>query len=307
MFHVDPKASLVSLWVETFFFGLHLILFVFCVWVLLRHRREGYVILITTAFCIIGFSATHVILNFRDSLVILHQVSHGDHGSHHCHPEGGHFFGLNARSFAYLMNNFFADALVVYRCYALWSSNAEYFLAFPALMVLITTMVGTDGDPCKEALQLRPQFFILALVTNLTVTFLAAGRLYWLTRNREWHILGTIESELFRRYRKAFMILVESGGLYSLALGLFLILCDGNANEGAALIVQSSLAQIMGIVPTSIIVIVGLGKEFSSQSDEETRDLLPKSSRHSRGTSLFSKNTRTYSRKLDPNEVMNIV
>ncbi|KAF5390959.1 hypothetical protein D9757_003964 [Collybiopsis confluens] len=346
MFSVDPKAFLVSLWVETFFFGLHLILFIFCVWVLIRHKREGYLVLLITAMFIISFSTTHVVLNFRDSIVRLH-LEHNRHSqpdAQHVHwaanntsqPDAQHihwtanntnqsdhehwrcpyandvensmsFFGLNGRSFAYVMNNFFADALVVYRCYTLWRSespNPEYFLAVPALLVLITTMVGVDGDPCKEALQLRPTFFVLALVTNLMVTLLAGGRLYWLTRYREWDMLTKNEPELLRRYRKAFMILIESGGLYSLTLALFLILCiDTVKAEGAALIVQSGLVQIMGIAPTSIIVIVGLGKEFSSQSDERLIRSPPTQLQRS---SIFGQPSRKRSRDLVFDEVMNI-
>jgi hypothetical protein len=304
MLPVDPKAFLVSLWIETFLFGLHLVLFIFCVWILLRHKREGYAVLLTTAICIIAFSTTHVVLNFRDSLFRLHLEMKRERPGRlpGVEVENPHqFFGLNARSFAYLMNNFFADALVVYRSYALLSSNAEYLLALPALLVMITTMVGVaDANPYREALQLRPSFFVMSLFTNLTVTALAVGRLYWLSRDQDWHAICEREPALFRRYRKALMIIIESGSLYSLTLMLFLLLCLDDANEGAAMIVQSSLAQIMGIVPTSIIVIVGLGKEFSESNQDKV--LLPRQSEQS----VFGR-IRTKHGRLEPSEVMNIV
>ncbi|KAF9074771.1 hypothetical protein BDP27DRAFT_1399526 [Rhodocollybia butyracea] len=147
-------------------------------------------------------------------------------------------------------------------------------------------------------MQLRPAFFAMSLVTNLTVTSLAAGRLYWLSRNQEWHILFIEEPELLRR--------IESGGLYSLTLGLFLVLCIGqDPSEGAALIVQSALAQIMGIVPTSIIVIVGLGMEFSRKGD--TGRIKP-SPYKKLSTSPFSRLNRSHQkRELESSSVMNIV
>ncbi|KAF9021907.1 hypothetical protein BDP27DRAFT_1457588 [Rhodocollybia butyracea] len=216
----------------------------------------------------------------------------------------------------------FADALVVYRCYSLFgSSHAEYYLALPALMVLWS---GVDGFSVQRAMQLRPAFFAMSLVTNLTVTSLAAGRLYCLSRNQEWHILFIEEPELLRRYRRSFAIMqvdlhdlrvlslikryrrIESGGLYSLTLGLFLVLCIGqDPSEGAALIVQSALAQIMGIVPTSIIVIVGLGMEFSRKGD--TGRIKP-SPYKKLSTSPFSRLNRSHQkRELESSSVMNIV
>ncbi|KAE9402554.1 hypothetical protein BT96DRAFT_974184 [Gymnopus androsaceus JB14] len=306
---VDAKAFLVSLWVETFFFGLHFILFGFCALVLLRHKRQGYAVLLTTAVCIIIFSATHCSLAFRDSLIRLKLVAvdepgcpAGSSGSSIENPN--QFFGLNARSFAYLMNNFFADALVVYRCYSLWSPSA-YYPALPALLVLITTMVGVDGFPCKEAMQLRPAFFVMSLVTNLTVAVLTAGRLYWLSRKQEWHLMYKDEPALVRRYSKAFAILIESGGLYSLGLIIFLAFCANDEYEGAAMIVQSALTQIMGIVPTSIIVIVGLGLQFEHQPPPEAEPLRPRPSNHSRTFSRRSRRSR-HKREWNYGEVMNI-
>jgi len=81
---------------------------------------------------------------------------------------------------------------------------------------------------------------------------LIAVRIWWLAKQAR--VLG---KRHVVKYRQAAAIIIESGAIYSACIMTLLILYCQNTN--AQYIVYDSLSQVMGIVPTMIIVRVGLG------------------------------------------------
>ncbi|KAF8999660.1 hypothetical protein BDQ17DRAFT_1195941, partial [Cyathus striatus] len=167
----------------------------------------------------------------------------------------------------YFTNNVVADSLVVsmvYRCYVVWGYSWK-IIAGPILMLLATTVCGCVGvanlslvKPGEDAyysdiLNWASALFSMSLATNVIVTSLIAGRIWWISRMTV-HVLGKKHG---RKYVGAMAIILESGAIYSASLLTLLILYLLKTN--AQFIVYDSVAQIMGIVPTLIIVRVGLG------------------------------------------------
>ncbi|KAF8908164.1 hypothetical protein CPB84DRAFT_1767465 [Gymnopilus junonius] len=83
----------------------------------------------------------------------------------------------------------------------------------------------------------------------MLITALMAGRIYWIARKAR-SILGP---GLSSKYTTMIAIIVESGVIYSVYFILDVVAQN--------LILDAGLAQIVGMVPTLIIVQVGLGRD----------------------------------------------
>ncbi|KAJ7671267.1 hypothetical protein DFH06DRAFT_112681 [Mycena polygramma] len=164
----------------------------------------------------------------------------------------------------YVTNNIVADSLVIYRCYVIWGFSLK-IVAAPAIMLFSTSICGyaavynfTKTGPGENVFASRladwgTAVFSLSLSTNIVVTCLIAGRIYWIARKTS-RLLGTKHS---RKYHNALAIIVESGAIYAMSLLTLLVLYC--LKSGVQYIMFDVQAQIMGIVPTMIIVRVGLG------------------------------------------------
>ncbi|KAJ7700510.1 hypothetical protein B0H17DRAFT_834120, partial [Mycena rosella] len=105
-------------------------------------------------------------------------------------------------------------------------------------------------------------YFSLSLATNVVVTILTAGRIWWISRKAGpyW------KTDLQKRVASSIFILVESGVMYSAATSTYLALAViGSPVQNP---IFQMLTQLVGIVPTLIIARVGLGA--SAQSVEST-------------------------------------
>ncbi|KAJ7478658.1 hypothetical protein B0H11DRAFT_1725913, partial [Mycena galericulata] len=160
-------------------------------------------------------------------------------------------------------NNIVADGLVIYRCYIVWGSNIRVIIV-PSIMLLATSVCayaavynfikivpGQDVFATNIA-EWGTALFILSLTTNILVTSLIG------------QLIRILQQLLFLRckthshkYISAVAIIIESGAIYSLSLITLLTLYCLRTN--AQYIAYDAHSQIMGIVPTLIIVRVGLG------------------------------------------------
>ncbi|KAJ7197744.1 hypothetical protein GGX14DRAFT_470763 [Mycena pura] len=136
----------------------------------------------------------------------------------------------------------------IYRCYSIWNKNI-YVVLVPIIMLAITSILGWD-----ILLPFAP-FFVLALATNVVVTVLTAGRIWWISRKAR----NYLQTGLQRRYLFAISILVESGVAYSAAVLAYLIFGAFESTSILTYPIWEALAQLVGIVPTLIIVRVGMG------------------------------------------------
>ncbi|KDQ58342.1 hypothetical protein JAAARDRAFT_665020 [Jaapia argillacea MUCL 33604] len=97
-------------------------------------------------------------------------------------------------------------------------------------------------------------FSALALATNVVVTMMIVGRLWWIMREFDSG-LGTRAT---KKYRKTVAMIVESGSFFSLSLLAYLI-TNRRAPDWGPMVLDIS-SQMAGIAPTLIIVRVGLGQ-----------------------------------------------
>ncbi|KAJ6484643.1 hypothetical protein C8R45DRAFT_931093 [Mycena sanguinolenta] len=245
-----------QLWVGTFFYGLI---------ATSRPRNLANSILLVTAISLFTLCTIQAVLN-----IVLGAAEIDDIGIAY------HQINM-ASDTLYGVNNIIADALVVsltgpiYRCYVIWDKN-RYVVILPILMLIVTTIFALDlklpGTP----------FFVLSFSTNVLVTALTAGRIWWFFRRS--HIL--LKGEDQRRLASAMAIIVESGALYSAAVLSYLIL----GAFPSTVIIQEPIFQMMGIAPTLIIVRAGLGQTVNTtiKGVEDTSNSLPSYNPPTRGS-----------------------
>ncbi|KAF8154715.1 hypothetical protein B0H34DRAFT_799467 [Crassisporium funariophilum] len=149
----------------------------------------------------------------------------------------------------FVTNNVIADSLILYRCYMVWGRRKS-IIAGPCLLLLVSTVCGYvfNAASSPNLRKLQPVYLWMTFALNISVTLLTASRILWFAHTAR-AILGP---EMARRYYSITVIVVESGAIYSLYVLLDLVV--------ATIVLDAALIQVVGIVPTLIIVQVGLGR-----------------------------------------------
>ncbi|PIL25492.1 hypothetical protein GSI_13382 [Ganoderma sinense ZZ0214-1] len=287
---VLPNISvLVSIWMETLFYGMYVVLFFSSMYVLVRSRKKlvhGWVI--RTALCLMFcISTAHIAVNLRrliegfinpdtkaETLKYLYDIHQP----------------LNiVKQYLWVFNNVLADGIIVWRLYTLWDF---YVCIIPILMLLATTAFGlataTSLLPSVGAgntifishlSRFATTQYALSLTNNVLVTALIAGRIWHTTR-----ALSAIGRKHTAVYRRAILIMIESGALYAFTQiiqlswyvakfpGLYFV-----ADSFVQIMVHSAflcpapepvLTREMGqaIAPTLVVLLVALGRTAAEEA-----------------------------------------
>jgi len=159
---------------------------------------------------------------------------------------------LHFKFLVFITSNIIADSLVIYRCHVVWN-NSKRVIAIPCFLLVGGSACGyayiAVSNEGYRFRQLLITFLFTTVGLNLLVTILMAGRIWWIARKAR-SILGP---RLSSKYNTMIAIIVESGVIYSIYVVLDVVFTN--------LILQAGLAQVVGIVPTLIIVQIGLGRD----------------------------------------------
>ncbi|KAF9066447.1 hypothetical protein BDP27DRAFT_1011583 [Rhodocollybia butyracea] len=204
-----------------------------------------------------------------------------------------------AAAATYVTANIIADALLLYRCYVVWGAR-KYIIVGPFLISLVNTTLekenvsqvlnevknGNVGSGENASLQTASaisfSFLIVNLLTNLILTGLIAGRIWWISKETRRALGGADD----KRIGSIATMVLESGLLYpvALAIGLALKLTE-TVTE-----VHPILTIIVGMAPTLIMVRteLGINIRINSDANEDKYDIEANilSSEYSRGTSF---------------------
>ncbi|KAF7368215.1 hypothetical protein MVEN_00141300 [Mycena venus] len=238
-----------QLWVGTFFYGIYFTLFCICIYILLRRPRSlSNTVLVVTAIALFILSTVQVVINLVLGAVNLGEIEIPFTRLHH------------AAILIYGINNMIAYGVIIYRCYLIWNNNI-YVVSLPIILLIVTTgeLFGVDLSLLKNP------YLALSLATNILVTAMTAGRIWWIYRTARPYLQADVQ----RRYVSAISILVESGMLCPATVLAYLIL---GAIHSAKILQPPTfqvLTQIIGIAPTLIIVRVGLGAGVLSKEDHQ--------------------------------------
>ncbi|KXN85634.1 hypothetical protein AN958_10971 [Leucoagaricus sp. SymC.cos] len=253
-----------------FLFGLYVALFGTCLQVLLRNRRtlqRSILIAIVFMFALAVADVVWGIINMHK--FILRKASSDlvtrddDDDDDDKRPEIPIKI-MQYKFLLYITSNIIADSLLIYRCYTLWN-NSKRIIALPCLVLLGSTICGylfvglsDDEYPFRFLLSI---FLFTTLGLNSVVTSLMAGRIWWIARRTR----GLVGPKLTKKYRMAIAVFIESGLLYSVY-----VILDVALHE---LLLDAGLVQVVGLVPTLIIVQTGLSQDQSNTYTTTTNNL----------------------------------
>ncbi|EAU86945.2 hypothetical protein CC1G_09802 [Coprinopsis cinerea okayama7 len=249
---------------ETLLYGVHLILFLICVYFLVARKMRlqwlmlsGVIAMFLLATADIGFSF-HTILKQTQSIVFPKFV-------------------------IYVTNNSIALLLLVARFYVVWGQK-KWMLALALIPALASTGFGYACriENPQTMKRLIPAYFLINLITSNILTFLTgtslpflqlraaasceralrfttAGRIWWISRSAS-DVLGKRR----RQYRITSAIIVESGLLYSVSMLLVIALSSTVWVSVAAAV----MLRMVSIVPVLMVVQIAINHASSTSRRE---------------------------------------
>ncbi|KZO94706.1 hypothetical protein CALVIDRAFT_538815 [Calocera viscosa TUFC12733] len=207
-----------------------------------------------------------------------------------------------AKDFLYVTSLTIADTVIVWRCWIVWSKN-WIVVAFPIILVIgeAVSGYGAIGKYLSPHLttdtSIKPwgtALFSLSLATNVLVSSLTAGRIWWISRAA--HKLRSGRSPSLG----AIIVIIESGLAITLAkiieFTTYQIAFAGTVNMQAIYVMFEVMPQLFGIIPTVILLSIQIGITSSSRSympSGPRSPTLPGPTRETNLTSFTGRTTQT--------------
>ncbi|KAF8895488.1 hypothetical protein BD779DRAFT_1499810 [Infundibulicybe gibba] len=211
--HSQTQAEYVALWVQTLLYGLYIVLFSVCMYIFYTRKTRGHRVLFLAAIAMFTLSTAHVIV---DLIIGIFDLLFAIRMSGMINP------ALSITNpVVYITNNIIADGLLIYRCYVVWGYSRTIVLV-PILTLMATTALGYSfgsgeipfsfGFAGTNRLPSYMAFFCLSLATNVIVTALTAGRIWFISRQTR----DGSGKHAIKHYHTAIAIVLESGAIYSI-------------------------------------------------------------------------------------------
>lgn len=272
-FPID-KSYLVGGWLASALWGAFTVVFAFCIISVITRPGGGRNHVTTGVVVVMYVLATAHIALVLSRLIQAFIV--------HVNDDGGAILYLadisqplnRSKDMIYITLIVLGDIVLVWRCFMVWSKN-YIVIAIPCSMVVATAITGYGAvgqyflpDPfTPTSVQWAEGMLAVSMATNLLVTALTAGKIWNLMRNLGDMSFGSSQI----KYRYMILLIVESGVVIAISKTIEFILFELSPDDGldgnnALYIVMDCMPQIMGIVPTFIILAVNRG--FTSSGAE---------------------------------------
>ncbi|KAG1814397.1 uncharacterized protein BJ212DRAFT_1463418 [Suillus subaureus] len=250
----------VGLVCEALLYGVYCVLFITSIVILVkRYRLTNRVIWV--ANCLLFITSTaHFALVFNHFYIALEHAPFSEFK-----VETPALIGANVLS---SVADLVGDLLLIYRCWLVWGNNF-YVIVLPLLTALggfgcilpipslLLSIDPTSPVPPTQIVPLTTAGYALPLCTNIMVTVLIAGRLWYISRVPVVDEHGKPVILKIAAGGRPMMLIIESGALYMVTQFIFVVLVAiGNPAEAILSYVGT---QIYGIASTLIIIRVGLG------------------------------------------------
>ncbi|KAJ7141759.1 hypothetical protein C8R43DRAFT_1017143 [Mycena crocata] len=264
------KSQLYTAAAALFFNGICLLLFSFAVSFLLKTKTQASRLFLGLSIILLLFAITQAMLDVALATMFSHMVETIVTGS----PTDGLTAveatwarAYVAREALMATNNAVSDGLVLYRCYIIWGTSpwTKIVVAVPFVLILATLITGYYYTFAAVDATTIP--YALALVTNLVLLGLTAGRIW--RKGRQASIMMGVNAG--RRYNMTLEVICESSFLFVVVVFTYIISAVTAVSPFAPLtnLAWGALAQVINIVPMMIFVRVGIAKDFGSRDTHE--------------------------------------
>ncbi|KAJ7708081.1 hypothetical protein B0H17DRAFT_1031665 [Mycena rosella] len=237
-------------------YGIYLNLFILSLYTLARRKTRGRNVLLVASCAMVLLGTVQAVVRFSIAAEVVQLSRQLVHEGHKFPPSpewvGAYPALIRMQNVVFSFNNLVTDALFLYRCYVIWGSQLKIII-LPGVFTL-----STFATACMSTFSIKSESrtpYIIALVTNLVLMALTAGRIWWI-RREAFH--AGLDDTIRSRYRTAIAIILESGALYSVCAILLAVTWSIESPMAYDITFGFSL-QALNIVPTLTIVRIGLG------------------------------------------------
>ncbi|KAI0029799.1 hypothetical protein K488DRAFT_88395 [Vararia minispora EC-137] len=268
VFRID-KAYLLGAWCAAALWGIFGCFISFALVQVYGLYRRGEVtrsttITIMAACTLYGLSTAHVSLALRRLIIGFVDIQGPDTIAYFADIAAP----INrAKDVIYVTSTVIADSVVVWRCWAIWNGNL-YVLVLPILLVMGTAASAygavsqyflANPNP-TESVSFGTAMFAVSLTTNVFVTLLSVGRVWWMSRKLD----PSIDAHSARStYRGVIVLLFETGAIIAIAKIFEFIFFniapdDGTTGFNALYVVFEMVPQInvgLPLVPTPLFYV----------------------------------------------------
>ncbi|KAI0045258.1 hypothetical protein FA95DRAFT_1607824 [Auriscalpium vulgare] len=264
----NDMAALIGFACETLLYGAYCVLCIVALRLFLwrRRNRDANFPIVAASIFLFLICTTHFALEFNHFYVTLGKNGVVKGYANETSP-------LVGADILISLADLVGDMILLYRCYLIYRKNI-YIVIVPFL-----TAVGGLACICAvvhEVLAVSPTSpvapsnlvplgiagYALPLCTNVIVTALIVGRIWFLTprTGSEWGVTSSTTA----MGHKAMEIIIESGALYLVVQAIFVTTFAMEVPSQAILAVIA--AQIYGIAPTLIVIRVGMGLSTANRT-----------------------------------------
>ncbi|KAH8116298.1 hypothetical protein DFH11DRAFT_1828069 [Phellopilus nigrolimitatus] len=259
------EAYLIGGWMASALWGGYTVLFGASIYFMCTKRRaelrKPTTWLMVLMYCL---ATAHIFMALRRiilALIILRDVPPGPQA--YLFNIGDH---LNrVKDIIYITNLLLGDSIIIWRCYVVWG-KVPWIIILPIIMLLGEAIAGygaiaqyfASNPKLEDAIAWGTAMFTVSMATNIIVTSLTAGRIWWLLRPTK----GLRNSD--GRYIRIVLLVIESGAVIAAAklceFVLFRLDPPTPPGQHPMYIVFEMMPQItVRIMPTLIIVVVNAG------------------------------------------------
>ncbi|KAF9561245.1 hypothetical protein CPC08DRAFT_441483 [Agrocybe pediades] len=251
--------------VEILFYGIHIVLFSVCMFVLLRNRRTTHIFIFLSAVAMFALSTA-------DAAITMRLQSHDIAFLSDPVQSPRITARMNDKNPLFITNNFISDLIMLYRCYMVWG-RSKYVLVSVSLLVLADTVWGyltisTDisfGLPAATGL--LPLYAWSIFAFNMVIGIVTVGRVIWISREAK----PFIGQRQLKSYHLAIVVLIESTLVYSACVLVYIMFPTGSPYR---MVVITLCMRLVAIMPTLLIVLVGLGRTVSDRHTSSTSTMM---------------------------------
>lgn len=251
------KSKYPAILMETFLYGVYMVLFGYCTVILSKHKvvqRMRLGTLIALFLLASGDIAITLFFFFHFALS----------GAIALDESGRPWSKTLMYKFAlYIVANAIASGLLISQCYTVWR-NKPILIAPIVLAVCGTAFSFASIKVIQLGDRLLAASFITSAAANLSVTLFIALRMWWTLRKNRLHVprmdLSTLTSFVTS-------LILDTGAIYSLSIFLYLVL--------HTLLLSACLTQIAGITVTTILLRGSHGEGLDGNTTFSTTVIPP--------------------------------
>lgn len=261
---VPPTLSvIVSIWMETLFYGMNIVVYFLCIYDLLfagKHASKTAKYLLVTLSTLLFLVATaHVAVNCRrliegyvnppDKTAMLRYLIDITQPTN------------VTKTFLVVFANLFSDILIIWRVYMVWERDWKIcvlpvflctgvFISGITAATLVSRVTPGQNIFAKQISTWGKAQFSLSLAMNVSATLLIAARIWWVTRPIRAH-----NPQRMKPYWRIIVIIIESAAFAAFAQTIELAFYA--SNFPGVFFVADSVVQIVAMNPLLIIAFIG--------------------------------------------------